>query len=205
MTHVATSLISVVCGPLKSHALGCLLGIAIFCAAFTTKVQAQLTYEFRQEGTADILATLELGPLPLFDPSDILRLEVFDPDTPDFSAVVAEGLFVLDIIDDDGANGLGRGAFDISPETSLFASEEWAFAGAERFIFEFSEAPFGDRVGVFRTAGVEGEMFIHGDWFVVPEPSAWPTISRATLLIISTGRRRRNAGKQPARNCRAEL
>lgn len=171
-----------------------LLLVCCFVVVMSYDASAQLLYDFLEDGTGTLLATLELSSLPAtheevvaltFTPQGEVILG-FGP-TYDGGFDVTSGSFVA-----DGAGGLtgsvdGSSIFDFTPEQSILLPNG-------TFLFRLDANPPGsplDFMTAFPEIGIGNPIGASGNWRLVPEPSLTGLCLIAVLFGVPTTRRRK--------------
>lgn len=168
--------------------------VAVTLLALTSSSRASTIYEFHQDGTGDVLATLELSALPATE-SEVVSLAF----TPAGDAIFGLGELYDGTFDssaksfvDDGSGLLvssepdwGANIEDTTPEetSSVIGDLAWVILGT---------SDPGQHVDVIYLEGAnfDTRVFANGSFLQVPEPS---TCGLLTLALTAAGLRRRTA------------
>ena len=170
--------------------------LVAFCMALPTLAQGPYLYQFEQEGTGEVLATLELASLPATQLSDLLSFRftdagdaVFAIGTNDFGP---EFDFFGSSASGDGAGGLVGPAFisldeppipsDLTNYPEFLLSNTLQIRIGAPGSFDLLEYRYDDSNFQIRILSVDG------NWIQVPEPSA---LALFCVGAIVTLRRRR--------------
>jgi len=177
--------------------------VALACVTMPSMSQAELFYNFVQERTGDVLATLELSSLPAtardingltFTSHGDALFGLPSPYPGTFSTLIPSREFVFG---DDGMGGLtggtfGSRAYDWNPPESSVYPYPTGF-----FVLEGSRTDqFGrrlpDRMGLSLATTPQSFIGTNGHWLRVPEPSGVSILAVMFLLGAGFGRRRKN-------------
>jgi hypothetical protein len=176
------------------------IGRQIILACVTAVVipgscEAQLFYDFVQEGTGDVLATLELTTLPAtheeiagmtFTPAGETLFGFVSPYAGEFDGTILPW-------DDDGAGGLAPALpassskiGDGDPPTSSWHPT----LGTSEVIIIAGRDPGVDQIALLPEDDSDPLIFAVGDWRLVPEPSALALFCLGSLGAAALRRRR---------------
>jgi hypothetical protein len=172
------------------------LSVALMC----TRTEAALLYDFEEEGTGTVLATLELASLPATH-NQVLGLTF----TPEGQAVFGYGPtypgtfdFTVRLFVDDGVGGLTcpdgvgnawinddappAGLYEVLPNSAMFGLGTGFDPGGPDYMVLKMLSPW-----------VGGSPYVirPGWWVVVPEPTCLALVVGAVIVGTGVGRRRK--------------